>query len=111
MADIVRNAIDYREANNVSRNDIIQLLMELRKADKAMTIERCAAHVAIFYLAGFENPAIVIAECLFELCRNPELMQKLLQEIDDVLAKHNDAISFDCVNEMSFLDRCVLGKF
>lgn len=133
MVEIVENMMEYREENNVSRNDFIQLLMELRKTGKIkddtpnenekcentssnsntkefMTIEQCAAQVAIFYLAGFDTTASAIANCLFELSRKPDLMQRLQREIDDVLDKYNNVISYESINAMNFLDCCVLGK-
>lgn len=129
MVEIVRNMMEYREKNNVSRNDFIQLLMELRKTGKIsndnekcedttnsgnteefMTIEQCAAQVALFYLAGFDTTASAIANCLFELSRKPDLMQRLQREIDDVLEKYGNVISYESINAMNFLDCCVLGK-
>lgn len=66
MIKIVSDTMKYREENNVSRNDFIQLLMELRRTGRVrsdnesetseqsknntkefMTIEQCAAQVAI----------------------------------------------------------------
>lgn len=129
MVEIVDETMSYREKHNVSRKDFIQLLMELRKTGKVsgddeaekseqttasgkvfMTMEQCAAQVALFYLAGFDTTASAIAYCLFELSRNPELMQRLHTEIDDVLERHNNVISYDTINEMTFLEYCVLGK-
>lgn len=135
MVEIVKNMMEYREKNNVSRNDFIQLLMELRKTGKIsgdlpnekekcenttssstattkefMTIEQCAAQVALFYLAGFDTTASAIANCLFELSRMPQLMHRLQCEIDEVLKKYDDVISYESINAMNFLDCCVLGK-
>lgn len=79
MVEIVNDTMKYREENNVSRKDFIQLLMELRKTGRVkgdgdeseiteqskdnpkefMTIEQCAAQVALFYLAGFDTTASV----------------------------------------------------
>lgn len=134
MVEIVRNMMEYREKNNVSRNDFIQLLMELRKTGKIMgdvpnenekcedttggnnntkefmTIEQCAAQVGLFYLAGFDTTASAIANCLFELSRMPDLMERLQCEINDVLAKYDNVISYESINAMNFLDCCVLGE-
>lgn len=130
MIEIVSNMMEYREKNNVSRNDFIQLLMELRKTGKIMgdtsnekwenttdsdstntkefmTIEQCAAQVALFYLAGFDTTASAIANCLFELSRLPDLMRRLQCEIDDVLGKYQNVISYESIKAMNFLDCCV----
>lgn len=74
MVKLVRDSMEYREKNNTSRKDFIELLMELRKTGKVkgdndyeksdqsndtpkdlMTIEQCAAQVGLFYLAGFDT--------------------------------------------------------
>lgn len=134
MVEIVSNTMEYREKHNVSRNDFIQLLMELRKTGSIkghenilpenekpdepitnntkefMTIEQCAAQVALFYLAGFDTTASAIAYCLFELSRNPYLMERVQCEIDEVLEKHNNVVSYESIKAMHFLDCCVLGK-
>lgn len=135
IVELVKTVMEYRESNNVQRNDFIQLLMELRKTGKIvgdtpnesekcestmadssnsgkefMTIEQCAAQVGLFYLAGFDTSASAIANCLFELSRTPDLMERLQFEIDDVLAKHDNVISYESINAMNFLDCCVLGK-
>lgn len=56
------------------------------------------------------STASAVAYCLFELARNPWLMQRLHDEIDEVLKKHNNVISYESINEMTFLEYCVLGK-
>lgn len=131
IVNMVRDTMEYREQHNVTRKDFIQLLMELRKTGKVkgddvatesekneqteenpkefMTIEQCAAQVALFYLAGFDTTASAIAYCLFELSRNPDLMKRLHEEIDEVMARHNNVLSYETINEMTFLDHCLLG--
>lgn len=132
MVGIVKNTMEYREQNNVSRKDFIQLLIELRKTGKvsnddsfesnpngttkiestvtSLTLEQCAAQVALFYLAGFDTTASAVAYKLFELSRKPKLQKRLQDEIDSVLAKHNDEITYESINEMPFLEMCVKGK-
>ncbi|XP_031626617.1 probable cytochrome P450 6d5 [Contarinia nasturtii] len=127
MVNMVRDTMEYREKHNTSRNDLIQLLMDLRKTGKVkgdneyekieqsnenseeiMTVEQCAGQVGLFYLAGFDTTASAIANCLFELSRNPTLMQRLHDEIDEVLKRHDNVISYESINEMTFLEYCVL---
>lgn len=130
MINIVKDTMDFREKNHVKRKDFIQLLMELRKTDKisnddngtdsisndkdsnqdALTIEQCAAQVALFYLAGFDTTSSAVSLCLFELSRQPELMKRVQCEIDDVMNKHNNNITYECINDMPFLDACVRGS-
>lgn len=124
MVDIVKATMEYRESNNVSRKDFIQLLLEMRKMDdtkdieptddettiKSLTIEQCAAQVALFYLAGFDTTSSAISYTLFELSRKPDLQNRLHDEIDEVLAKHNNQITHESINDMQFLELCVQGN-
>lgn len=132
MFEIVKNTMEFREKNNVNRKDFIQLLMELRRTGKIksddfltecektevetsstssefMTMEQCAAQVALFYLAGFDTTASAIANCVYELCRNPDLMQRLQNEIDEMMGKHSNALSYENIKDLPFLECCVLG--
>lgn len=133
MVDIVRATMEHRDSSNVKRKDFIQLLLELRKTGKisddtdgvdaddvassetktsqpSLTIEQCAAQVSLFYLAGFDTTSSTISYTLFELSRKPELQKRLHDEIDEVMARHNNAITHESINDMPFLELCVRGK-
>jgi cytochrome P450 family 6 len=73
---------------------------------KQLSIEQCAAQVFIFYVAGFESSSATTSYCLYELCKNPALMKRLQDEIDTTLKKYNGEISYDCIQEMQFLELC-----
>jgi cytochrome P450 family 6 len=48
----VRETLDYRQKNNVKRNDFFQLAMEIMKNDESFTFEELAANCFLFFLAG-----------------------------------------------------------
>lgn len=121
MINIVRETIEYREKNNVIRKDFMQLLLQLRNTGnvgvdgdwdvksatkKTFTIDQCAGQVFIFYIAGMETAASTITHCIHELSYIPSTLQKLQNEIDEVLAQHNNQITYESLNEMKFLEAC-----
>lgn len=128
---MTKETFEHREKNNVIRKDFIQLLMQLRNAGKvsedgdwavrksdsladgikSLTINECAAQSYLFYLAGFDTSSSAFAYCLYELVRNPELMQKVQQEIDETLSRHNNEVTYDAIQEMKFLELCILGVY
>lgn len=129
MFDMVKNTIEYREKNNVERKDFIQCLIQLRNtsnvniddsllgseaaaadAHKSLTIEQCAGQVALLYLAGFDTTASAVANTLYELAQNPDLMKRLQRDIDETLQKHNGIVSYDTIQEITLLDLCVQGE-
>lgn len=103
--------------DNDNDNDTTDVNKEIHSSSdsastiKSLTIEQCAAQVSLFYLAGFDTTSSTITYTLFELARKPDLMKRLHDEIDDVLAKHNNAITYESIGDMHFLDLCVRGKF
>lgn len=131
ILNIVKDTMEFREMNNVSRKDFIQLLMELRKtgrmsgddgtddancsnnkkdSNELLTMEQCAAQVGLFYLAGFDTTSSAISYCLFELSRQPNLMKRVQCEIDETMNKYNNNITYENINEMPLLESCVCGK-
>lgn len=126
---MVKDTIEYREKNNVERKDFIQCLIQLRNtsnvniddsllgseaaaadAHKSLTIEQCAGQVALLYLAGFDTTASAVANTLYELAQNPDLMKRLQRDIDETLQKHNGIVSYDTIQEITLLDLCVQGE-
>lgn len=76
-----------------------------------MSIEECAAQVFVFYIGGFETSSATMSFCLHELTQNPVLMKRLQEEIDQTLEKHDNQFTYECINEMEFLDLCVKETF
>lgn len=44
--------------------------------------------------------------CLFELCRNKEVMEKVQEEIDAVIEKYGE-ISYESLKEMKYVECCM----
>lgn len=125
---IVKENLEYREKNNVTRKDFFQLLIQLRnggsvqlddewntiiKADesqKTMTLNEIAAQSFVFFSAGFETSSTTLSYCLYELAKNPEIQQRVHCEIDKVLGEHNDQLTYETVCDMIYLEKCIDGK-
>lgn len=125
---IVEQNLEYREKNNVTRKDFFQLLIQLRntgtvqldgkwetviKSDeshKMMTINEIAAQVFVFFVAGFETSSSTLSLCLFELAKNQDIQNRVKNEIDKVLEMHSGNLTYDCVNDMKYLECCIDGK-
>lgn len=77
---------------------------------KKMTIEECASQVFMCFFVGFDTTSSVMACCLLELARNPNVLKTVQDEIDYVLNKHNWKLSYDCIQDMAYLSQCIDGK-
>lgn len=117
----VKDTVEYREKNNVQRNDFINLLIQIKNSNEmngagkgeigdTLTVEEMAAQCFVFFLGGFETSSTVMTFCLYELALNTTLQEKTREEIKKVLAKHDDKITYDATMETSYLDQVINGK-
>lgn len=118
----VRQNVEYREKNNIKRNDFMDMLIELkaqkdRQSDEindglssGLTLEQVAAQALVFFLAGFDTTSTTMSFCLYELAMNPEIQTKLRNEINTVLEKHSGKLTYESIKEMQFLEMVISGK-
>jgi cytochrome P450 family 6 len=126
--NMVQETVEYREKNNVKRNDFLQLLIQLKNKglldDKEKTEDQnktkknietaegismncLAAQACVFFLAGFETSSTTMAFCMYEMAINPDIQEVLRNEIDTVLKKHDGNISYEAIQDMTYLDKVV----
>jgi len=68
------------------------------------------AQALIFLLAGYETSASTLSFALYELALHPEIQQSVRAEIVQVLSKHGGKLTYDGMQDMSYLDRVVSGE-
>lgn len=129
MINIVKQQIEHREKNNITRKDFIQFLIQLRNTGKineddtlwdvettsetlkSMSIEQCAAQVFLFYVAGFETTSSLVAYSLFEFAQNQSILRRIQREIDEKLDKYDGKLTYECIQEMEYMELCIMGKW
>jgi len=111
---IVKETVDYRRENNIERNDVLNLLMKIgtegREGEEKLTIDEIAAQCFIFFIAGHETSSSASTFALYNLVNYPELQDKLRYEIKSVLAKHKNKVTYEAMQEMTYLDMVVNGE-
>jgi cytochrome P450 len=68
------------------------------------------AQAFTFLAAGFETSGSAISYALYELALHPEIQNRLRAEIKQVLNKHNGQLTYDGMQEMTYLDMVVSGE-
>lgn len=110
---VVRDTIEYRERNKVSRNDFMQILLELKNNESELdrlTIDEISAQAFLFFLAGFETSSTTLTFCLMELAQNLDVQAKVRQEILQVLAKHGGSLTYEAIMDMKYMAQVIDGK-
>ncbi|XP_049830716.1 cytochrome P450 6k1-like isoform X2 [Schistocerca gregaria] len=125
---MVADTVAYREKNNFTRKDFMDLLIQLKNKgyvdpDKGeavengqqkgaattdkLSMEDMAAQAFVFFGAGFETSSTATSFTLHELALNPDVQSKLHDEIDAVLEENGGEISYDTIGKMTYLDKVV----
>ncbi|XP_014285335.1 probable cytochrome P450 6a13 [Halyomorpha halys] len=111
IMNVVKDTVEYREKNNIQRNDFLQIMMEMRKQDAnsddemKFDLELMGANAFVFLLAGYDTAAGTMSFMLYELAAHQEIQERLLQEIVEVLKKHAGVLTYEAVKEMKYLDQ------
>jgi cytochrome P450 family 6 len=118
--NVVAGNISYREKNNEKRNDFLDMLIQLKNKGsidgefssetKKLTLNECLAQAFIFFFAGADTSSTAISFALTELAFNQDLQEKLRQEILDKTKDSNGELTYDNINEMTYLNQVVNGK-
>ncbi|XP_037044697.1 probable cytochrome P450 6d5 [Bradysia coprophila] len=125
MTGIVKENLEFREKNNVTRKDFFQLLMQLKNTGKVkesdddwttkstttganlMSVSDMSAQALLLFVAGAESSSATMSFCLYELTKRPELQQRVYEEIVSVLKEHNGELSYDALADMKYIECCI----
>lgn len=134
--NVFYDTIKTREKLGIVRNDMINLMLDAKKGklahnnndentvDGFATVEEShvgksvvtrkwddqdlAAQCFIFFLAGFDTVAQTMSFVAYELACNPDIQQKLYEEILDVVNEVDDQkITYEQLQSMKYLDQVV----
>uniref|UniRef100_B4MR41 GK21993 n=1 Tax=Drosophila willistoni TaxID=7260 RepID=B4MR41_DROWI len=117
-SEFIRHSINYvlaeREKSGVKRNDLIDILLAMKKEaaenpdkpNRAHDIDYLVAQAAVFQTAGYETSSSTMALALYELARNEEAQNRLRAEISDYFGDE-DHISYERIQEMPYLSKVV----
>lgn len=110
FTELVIHTVAYREKTQTTRNDLMQLMIDLRKDEESnLTAEAIAGNIFIFFIAGADTASNAITYIMYELARNEIVFEKLQKEVLTVLKRHGNKLDYDIIQEMKYLDWCIKG--
>ncbi|CAH1375252.1 unnamed protein product [Tenebrio molitor] len=108
LIDVFDKTIKERKKLNIVRNDLIDLLYNLKKnetfADKYKFDDiKMAAQAVTFFSAGNETTAMTLSFVLYELAINPHVQDRLRQELRENCDENGD-FTYEVLHKMKYLD-------
>uniref|UniRef100_A0A6M2DE09 Putative cytochrome n=1 Tax=Xenopsylla cheopis TaxID=163159 RepID=A0A6M2DE09_XENCH len=111
MVAVINQNVEYREKHNVSRDDFLQGMMNLRNKKnidyQPLTNLEMTGHSLSFLTDGFETSSGALAFAIYAVAHNQDVQENLRREIADVLDKYDGNLTYDALMEMSYLDRII----
>ncbi|EFN77939.1 Cytochrome P450 9e2, partial [Harpegnathos saltator] len=106
--DTIKTTIDMRDAKNITRPDMLQLMMDKRGENKRqLDIDDITAQAFFFFLTGFEISSNAMCFIAHEIAANPDIQTKLRQEFDQILKDSNGNVTCDAINQLKYLDMVI----
>ncbi|KAH8254076.1 hypothetical protein KR032_008330 [Drosophila birchii] len=114
---IVYDTVAVREKENIRRNDFMDLLIDLKNKKelildngdvvKGLTIDEVLAQCFVFFIAGSDPSSATIQYALYELAKNPHIQDKVRSEVEEVLERYDQELSFESINDLKYLSMVV----
>lgn len=83
--------------------------MKFKPEEAYLTNDDITAHAVSFFADGFETSSISLSFFLYDLAANVKAQEQLREEISKVINNHGNAVTYEAVQEMHFLDRALSG--
>lgn len=103
LDSVVYKIIDERRRDSESRNDLVSLLINASKKDGAVGItdKYLRDEVMNFFVGGHETSANAITWCLYNLSRDKEVLNKVLEEIKST------KLELSTLDQFTYLDKVI----
>ncbi|XP_018336205.1 cytochrome P450 9e2 [Agrilus planipennis] len=72
-----------------------------------ITDEDITAQAMVFFLGGFDTTSSMMSFAIAELAVNPEIQQRLREEINDVVERTGGKIKYEDINRMKYFDMVI----
>ncbi|MFH6987047.1 cytochrome P450 [Flavobacterium collinsii] len=104
---IIQEIIDERISSGEPVNDLLQLLLETRYEDtgEGMSVKQLIDEIKILFIAGHETSANALTFTLYLLGRNPEIQQKVLDEILEIESQTENVV--EQLQQMTYLNAVI----
>lgn len=91
---IIQEIIEERMASKEEINDLLNMLLETRYEDtgEGMSVSQLVDEIKVLFIAGHETTANALTFTLHLLSRNPDVQQRVFDEITEIQSQTDDIV-------------------
>lgn len=111
FTELFMNNVRTRREKNISRPDLIDILMHAKRKPAPNGDARQWSEVEIvsqgfvFFLAGFDTVMWLLVSFAYELARNPDIQRRLSNEVDAANRSANGAeVTYETLKKMKYME-------
>lgn len=108
LATVLEKNLAERKKTPFQHEDVMQWLLAGLEQEKFEEKE-AISHAFSFFIEGFETSGIVLSFALHALAKNPDVQQRLREELVEAMQRHNNELTFDAMQEVTYLEATVQG--
>ncbi|EDV25748.1 Cytochrome P450 3A12 [Trichoplax sp. H2] len=97
---------ERRQSGAPERKDLLQLMLDAQQSGK-LSDDDIVAQSFVFLLAGYETTASTLSFISYLLALNPDVQEKLINEIDDAFSRIDDDLSYEQIYDLKYLDMVI----
>ncbi|KAL5235931.1 hypothetical protein ACI65C_003341 [Semiaphis heraclei] len=111
-----RDVLEYRNRNNIVRNDVTQTLIQamndlvtnnkggISTSENKWTEMDIIANAVLMFIAGAETVSITVCFCLYQLALNKDIQDKLCKEIITTKEKNGGELNNDFLINLHYMN-------
>ncbi|XP_050353663.1 cytochrome P450 6B5-like [Nymphalis io] len=92
----------YITGDSFSNNQTNEKKIERIEVNEELLVAQCS----LFFSAGFQTTSSTINYLMYELARNKQAQERLIEEVDAYFNKHGD-IKYECMSELPYIEACI----
>ena len=131
--EVLLESLKQRRQSKTRRNDLVDLMLDAIKGDLDQEVEQneddqfdidaqlkhdaskkhefdelsIVATAISLLVAGYDTTSTTLAYCCYQLAKNPDIQDRLRNEIENQTNDQEDLITYDQVQTMTYLDQII----
>lgn len=93
--------------NGIKPKEFVTFIDHLYKIRETANYEEILEDILLLLLASYETTGSVMPHILLGIAMNPEIQEKIYEEICDMLKSPDDEVTEEMCNKMEYLERCI----